>query len=121
MNTAYLPDRIPVTPLGVVVGDRIFLVHVEGEADRQIDVTVTAVGAELLETGHYKVTIGYLAGGDDKAVSDLTEPADLVDGDDEDPANALPTFKLDDPGSSVSVAFPRPDVHVAPNVFEVAA
>lgn len=65
----YLVDRLPVVPVGLVVGDRILAVHtVHGEAHaddvEQVDITVLTVRADLVEPGHYTVTVGYLDGGE---------------------------------------------------------
>lgn len=68
MHFEYLPDRTPVIPLGLVVGDRILAVHtVKGEAGAEVEQVgsdVVSVRAQLVEPGHFKVTIGYLADGE---------------------------------------------------------
>lgn len=106
MNTQYLVNRTPVTPVGLVVGDRILAIHVEGQPDREIDVVVTSVYAERLEPRHYRVIVGH-----DAVIDGLPDTGDPFD-----PARPL---RLDDPGTWVSVA-PR---HLTPvrDAFEVAA
>lgn len=95
MHLNYLPDRTPITPLGVVIGDRILAVHTEGEEVEEVDLTVTSKGVEKVEDGHYRVTVGYVEDGGTKH------------------------REFDDPGQWLSV---EPRTVAAPkDVFEVAA
>jgi hypothetical protein len=106
VNIQYLADRTPITPLGLVIGDHILAVHVEGQPDREIDVVVTSVYAELLEPGRYRVLVGH-----DGVIDDLP--------DSDDPLDPTRPLRLNDPGTWVSVA-PRA-ITKTRRAFEVAA
>lgn len=69
MSPDYLKDRIPVTPIGLVVGDRILAVHTEGEAEEVVDLTVTTKTVERDENTPFSeatVEIRYGDGENDK-------------------------------------------------------
>jgi hypothetical protein len=89
MNAQYLPDRFPVTPLALSVGDRILIIHTEGQPDEVVDWWIVGRDEKRAEGGKTAVTVTYR-----DASAEYAE-------DDE-----LPTREFADPAQWVSVAFP---------------
>lgn len=54
----YRPGRTPVTPVGLVIGDRIIAVHtIVGNLEETVDITVAAKRTRKVGPGHAEVTI----------------------------------------------------------------
>ncbi|MCW2870258.1 hypothetical protein [Actinacidiphila oryziradicis] len=53
----YLTDRIPVTPLSLLDGDRILIVHTEGKPDEAVDLRVVDRKEKREEGGVTTVTV----------------------------------------------------------------